>query len=320
MEKISIIVPVYNVEKYLRNCLDSIINQTYTNLEIILVDDGSPDGSGKICDEYALKDGRIKIFHNKNMGLSGARNFGIDNATGEYITFVDSDDEINLYYIEKLFKILKENNADLSICGFKYIQENKKTRKQENKKIRKAELYNAEEAISQMYSYIGFGIKCTSFITSWGNLIPREYYKDIKFPLGKINEDEFTTYKLYLKADKIAYIKEPLYYYYKRSGSIMNSGFNLKRLEVLDAFEERIKILKEKNYDISLTVIRYYLRLCWIKNNILKNKIDYDISIIDKKMNELNNMKLNKGNFKYILNSFIEKYVIKLLLLLYRYK
>jgi glycosyltransferase involved in cell wall biosynthesis len=119
MHKISVIIPIYNVEKYLSVCLESVINQTYQNLEIILVDDGSTDACPKICDDYATKDNRIKLIHKKNGGLSDARNIGVKHATGDLISFVDSDDVLSLYFYEKLINILEENDADIVECGFR---------------------------------------------------------------------------------------------------------------------------------------------------------------------------------------------------------
>lgn len=152
-EKISIIIPIYNVEKYLKKCLDSVISQTYKNLEIILVDDGSPDKCGKICDEYQEIDNRIIVLHNKNIGLSGARNSGLKIATGKYVTFIDSDsdDYIADDYIEVLYKILKEKNADISICNYKSFKND--LNKITNKRIYLKEL-NSQQAIDRSHKII----------------------------------------------------------------------------------------------------------------------------------------------------------------------
>ena len=239
-ELISIVVPIYNVEKYLRNCIDSIIKQTYTNLEIILVDDGSLDNCGKICDEYKEKDNRIKVIHKQNGGLSDARNAGIDIATGKYIAFIDSDDYIAPNFIEKLYNLCIKNNAELSECDFQKVTEEcndiiENTNQEEEKVL------DGKKFIERLD-----GKSAVRTVVVWNKLYRREIFNNLRFPKGKLNEDEFTTYKIFYDVKKIAITTEQLYFYRYSPDSIMNKKFNKKRLDILEALEVRLDFFKEK--------------------------------------------------------------------------
>ncbi len=228
---ISVIVPIYNVEKYLNRCIDSIINQTYKNLEIILVDDGSPDNCPKICDEYAKKDDRIKVIHKENGGLSDARNKGIKIASGEYIGFVDSDDYIDEKMYEYLLKLIKDNNAEISVCGYKkvyseeieYISYGKDTVLDTTEGL-KTLLYN-----NDVGNYV------------WNKLFLTSSFKEnnIEFPKGKIMEDILTTYKLYEKANRIAIGTDEFYNYVQRENSIVGSKSSKSQIAFVDNILER---------------------------------------------------------------------------------
>ncbi len=255
-ELISIVVPVYNVEKYLNKCIESIINQSYSNLEIILVDDGSKDSSGIMCDSYILKDKRIKVIHKENGGLSDARNVGIDKAKGEYIVFIDSDDWIDEKMIEILYNIIKKNNSDISICDyFLAYNEEIQTQKEDIEIINLSNI----EALKKIYDK-DLGV---CMIVAWNKLYKRNLFKDdIRYPYGKIHEDEFTTYKLLYKAEKISYTKQKMYYYRQRENSI-TSSFNKKRLDCLEAFDERVKYMKYivKNESLYKKTLKEYYEL-----------------------------------------------------------
>lgn len=238
-EKISVIVPVYQVEKYVVNCIESICNQTYTNLEIILVDDGSKDKSGQICDSYSKKDSRIQVIHKINGGLSDARNYGIDRATGEYICFIDSDDMIAQNYIEKLFNLLKKENADIAICDYQEVYS--KDEIKVGKEAKKICNFSSYEAIKELYN----DNDNVKMVVTWNKLYKTALFSQIRFPVGKLHEDEFTTYKLFYNAKKIVVTNEKLYYYVKRDGSIMRQKYYLKRLDILNAYEERMNFFKE---------------------------------------------------------------------------
>lgn len=244
---ISIIVPIYNVEKYLKTCLNSIVNQTYRNLEIILVDDGSPDQCGEICDEYAEKDDRIKVIHKENGGLSDARNAGINIASGKYIAFIDSDDYIADNFIQYLYDLCEGKNADMAEC--QYI-EFKEESKNENDLTKKEDyIVDVEQILEMLYSEED--VERISTTVVWNKLYKRELFDTIRFPKGKIHEDEFITYKLYWKMNsKIAITNQKLYYYRNRVDSITGNEFNKKRLDYIEALQERLEFFKEKDKKI----------------------------------------------------------------------
>lgn len=215
---ISIIVPIYNMEKYLDKCINSIINQTYKNIEIILVDDGSTDKSSKIINKYKKLDKRIKAYYKKNGGLSDARNYGIDKATGEYIGFIDSDDYIEKNMYETLYNNIIKYNADISVVGFNVVYESSDINRVKYQEVTdKLEIYNRKEAFDLLFDANKFG----NF--AWNKLYKKELFKNIKYPLGKKMEDLGTTYKLVEISNKIVYEPLKLYNYFQRSGSIMNN-------------------------------------------------------------------------------------------------
>ena len=269
---ISVVIPIYNVEKYLKKCIESVINQTYKNLEIILVNDGSTDNSKNIIDEYSLIDNRIKVINKKNGGLSDARNVGIEIAKGDYIAFLDSDDWIELNMYEKLYSYIKQENADIVQCSYQEVyneEVNNQKIKEEIKLISgKDSLYNLS------------GENHGKTVVVWNKIYKRELFNDIRFPKGKYHEDEFTTYKLLYKANKIVDLNLPLVYYRQRDGSIMNSKFNIKRLDALEAFNERLAFYKEKNLNelqqITIAQILHFTNLFYIKikDSDIKNKYE----------------------------------------------
>ena len=289
---ISIIVPIYNVEKYLRRCIDSIINQTYKNLEVILIDDGSPDNCGKICDEYAQSDPRIKVIHKANGGLSDARNTGIDAACGQYIFFLDSDDWIDCKCIEKLNNLIKTRDADIAMCDFLPVFSEKIEQINTDYDIYE---YTNLEALSE---YIGKNY--VQMVISWGKLFNKNLFADVRFPKGKYHEDEFTTHQLIYKSKKIVFTTEKLYFYLKRSDSITGSGYNLKKeLDFLEAYEKRAKFFRLIGlHDISAQtykrLFRYYISNV---NRAAKN----EKKVFIRKCRMLNkDLKRIKFNFKFI--------------------
>ena len=216
MDLISIIVPVYNVSKYLRQCVDSIINQTYQNLEIILVDDGSPDDSGMICDEYAEKDCRIKVIHKKNGGLSDARNAGIKVANGMYICFIDSDDYVSEIFIEHLYTNAKKYDVNVSCCGFCRFFDSGKMQHILFENVQRE--YYGEE-IQKYLNIDGY-----FNVAVWNKMYKKELFNSICFPVGKNSEDAFVMYRILEKADSLYYDSTELYYYRQRYGSITKSS------------------------------------------------------------------------------------------------
>ena len=227
---ITIIIPVYNAKKYLRDCIESVFSQTYHNLEIILVDDGSTDGSEKLVDDYAKTDKRIKAIHQKNMGLSGARNTGLKHATGKYVTFVDSDDRIDINMIEGLYNALTDSDANIAVCSFKEIYPNGKT-KYFNKNYPK-QVFTAKSALSNMLQENGFMVSTTM------KLFPTNYFKDIVFPMNKLHEDVGTTYKLIMKATRIVFIPEEYYIYVHHNDSIINQTFDERRFDLIELTDQ----------------------------------------------------------------------------------
>lgn len=237
MAKVSIVVPVYNVEKYIRKCVDSMLNQTMKEIEIILVDDGTKDSSGMICDDYAKRDSRIRVIHKENGGISDARNVGMQVASSKYILFIDSDDYISENMVEKLYTMAELHNADVAACG----------------------VYNvyASGAIPQCAEKMEF---CCDNITAFshilvGKIIPgticnklikREIAKQILFPVGKIYEDAFYTTQLIQIIKKVYVTTEPMYYYFHRQGSTTTTPFREKDMDVIKAFREALRVVSEK--------------------------------------------------------------------------
>nr|WP_308668296.1 glycosyltransferase family 2 protein [uncultured Agathobacter sp.] len=227
MEKvlISVVLPIYNVEKYLRRCIESVINQTYTNLEIILVDDGSTDNSGKICDEYKKKDTRIKVVHKSNGGLSDARNTGTMMSLGRYISYIDSDDYVDDDYIEYLYSLISRYKTKVALCTHNVVFQNGKTVTYGNGK---SEILDAHSCIEKM---LYNDVIDTS---AWAKLYDIELAKSILYPQNKLFEDIATTYKFFLKSGKIACGYESKYYYIIRNNSIVGCSFNNKKLDLLE--------------------------------------------------------------------------------------
>lgn len=223
---VSIIIPVYNVEQYLPRCLKSVSAQTYSNLEIILVDDGSTDLSGKICEEFAKADSRVVVVHKENGGLSSARNTGIEISHGEYVTFLDSDDYLAVDFVEKTVRLCKYNNAQIAIMDMKYIREDDNDELKDSKASKIIRL-NSEKAIEASLYQAAFSC-CVP-----AKLYKRKIVKDIRFPVGRLSEDLATCHLFLDKANKIIFVKKTGYYYRQRNSSIMHT-FTPKRLDALE--------------------------------------------------------------------------------------
>ncbi|MGN0322790.1 MAG: glycosyltransferase family 2 protein [Oliverpabstia sp.] len=231
---ISVIVPVYKVEKFLPRCIESILNQTFSDYELILVDDASPDDCPQICDRYAELDKRIKVIHKTNGGLSDARNAGLEIAKGEMIAFVDSDDVIDSRYLEFLYRAIMENNCDMAVCGFEKFQEIVPL---SCERYCEGRICSGYEMLWRIYSN-----DHTEYIestVSWNKLYRRKLFENIRFPKGKIHEDEATAYKLYYRAKKVITIPCRLYFYYQNPAGIMKRKFNISRLDYLEALYDR---------------------------------------------------------------------------------
>ncbi len=292
---ISIIIPVYNVEKYLCDCLDSVVNQTYKNIEIVLVDDGSTDNSGTICDEYAKKDKRVKVFHIENKGVSDARNFGVIKSLGKYITFIDSDDIVSKRYTELLYSILKSNNADISQCLFKRFSHTKNI--VENIKCSHVEVYNSLYALQNLYNkknrYFNSTYVC-------GKLIKRKLVEDFKFPTGKMFEDSFVVYKYFFNSHFIACINQELYYYRISENSRTEKEYTLRFLDGIEVLEEIMLFFKKQQIVNRYLILNY---LSQIRSNyfyILENNIDYNLTILHIKYDEYKNSDSLKNRLAFL--------------------
>ena len=240
---ISVIVPIYNVEKYLARCVDSIVNQTYKNLEIILVDDGSPDRCPQMCDDYAKKDSRIKVVHKKNGGLSDARNAGMAVATGEYISFIDSDDYVSDDFFECLLDIMNKENSDIAECSVvKFYEDNRFDEFSDDLSVK---TYDTQDAMSALIAENQFHQHV------WNKLYKTELVKDIPYAVGKLNEDEFWTYQVFGRANKVSKLNKTMYYYFQRNSSIMGVGYNIRRLDALEGKANRQKYIENNFPDLS---------------------------------------------------------------------
>lgn len=238
-ERISVIIPVYNVEKYLPDCVESVLKQTYTDLEIILVDDGSQDTSGRICDEYVKQDSRVQVIHKKNGGLSSARNAGINHATGQYFFFLDSDDWIAENALELLYKEIKRTESDLALCNMQYVDDNGRNLSNQNayrEYCMNGELWTQED-FWKHYKGVGH-IVC---VVACNKLYKQELFNDKRYAEGKIREDEFMIHHIVAECKKMVCVEPKLYFYRQRDGSIMNSAYDIKQLNAAGAYIDRAK-------------------------------------------------------------------------------
>lgn len=242
MPKLSIIVPVYKVEQYIHKCVDSILNQTFTDFELILVDDGSPDNCGSICDEYAQKDKRIRVIHKDNGGVSEARNLGIDESKGEYISFVDSDDFIDANMYREMLAFLEANNLDI-VCTDTYIVHG--DRKKFKPRYLKDMIFENGTAITE-------NLNGNLDNAVWNKVYKKEVIADIRFPLNRRYEDVATVYKWIFNARKVGYLSKPHYYYIKLDSSFIGTSFNCKsRYEHFLAYLERFEFAKKYDFKVA---------------------------------------------------------------------
>lgn len=246
MNFVSLILPVYNVEKYLERCLNSILSQTYSNFELIIIDDGSTDNCHNIINKYKKIDSRIKAFRQENKGLSAARNEGLKKANGEYIGFIDSDDYISKYYIEYLLNALLSNNASISCCTHTEGEESNYFHNEKKEDYKKCiEIYNNRSAGLNMMH--GHGI----FVTVWGKLYKKEVLQICNFPEGRFGEDNYTSCQYLWNTknytDKVILIKKNLYYYFSNPTSIVNTPDKKKIEDDLWAKQQRIIFYTNKN-------------------------------------------------------------------------
>ena len=270
---ISIIVPVYNVEPYLERCVKSILAQSYTQWELILVDDGSPDRCPEICDTYAAKDKRIKVVHKTNGGLSDARNHGLDVATGDYVLFVDSDDYIHPKMLQVMTLLVIEEDADIVQCSYiRGTSESFPT-------IKECIKHDSFDNRSIFASTKQQTILCAK-------LYRRSLWEGLRMPVGKIHEDDFTTWKLYYRSRKIVIVDTPYYYYYKNPRGIMaNEGHRFNPI-LVEAYEERIAYFEEKHEETLSLLSRWRfampLMYTYLRGSITREEGQYILDLLNK--------------------------------------
>lgn len=246
-KKITVVIPVYNVEDYVERCLKSVINQSYENIEVIIVNDGSTDLSEKVILDTIDGDDRFKYFFKENGGLSSARNFGIEKATGDYISFIDSDDWIHEDFLRLMIESIQSSDSDIAVCNMSYIFSN-------NSEKKRTPLLIGNETVSNITGLRDlFNGKKFKFHAQ-NKIYKINLFKNnlIFYPNGKIYEDVFTTYKLFWNAKKISYVPKKLYFYQQnRPGSILATNFNSKRFDILDALDDIKKLLEENKLNLS---------------------------------------------------------------------
>ena len=259
-ELISIVVPIYNVENYLRMCLDSIQNQTYQNFECLLINDGSPDNSADICREYLAKDARFRYFEKENGGSSSARNFGIERSEGEYVTFVDSDDWLEHDALQLLYDALKKENADISIGRYNCYDESRcqylfyDSNPDDSLEVIEGKEIIDREGVEEM--------KTGNWTVAYLKLIKRELLQDLPFPIGKMAEDTYWTWKVLLKASKVVYLNRCIYWYrVGLTGTLSNTWSEKRMYDEIEAREEKISILASLDYDLTNHILVYKNRL-----------------------------------------------------------
>lgn len=267
MPIISVIVPLYRVEQYLHRCIDSILSQTFADFELILVDDGSPDNCGAICDSYAARDSRIHVIHQENGGLSAARNAGIDwvfsNSESQWLTFVDSDDWVHPQMLEILLNMVRDDGIKVGVCGY----------------LETAEMTNSGEVskpVPILWTPEDFFVECnTNAVIACGKIYHRSCFAQVRYPVGKIHEDEFTTYRILFEQPQVAVTDVPLYYYFQNNASITKSQWSPKRMDVLEAQRQQMDYFWEKGYARAYdsVAVWYAGKLCQQRKSIVSSSL-----------------------------------------------
>ena len=271
MKLISIIIPVYKVEKYLNKCVESVVNQTHKNLEIILVDDGSPDNCPAMCNEWAKKDDRIKVIHKKNGGLSDARNAGLEIMTGNYVMFVDSDDFLDASICEKLLNIIEKYDVGFAMCGTNIVDENGNI-KAVPKSDENVCVFTDFDALRQLLNP-----KLPYIMTAWAKLYKSSVFKNIKYPVGKLHEDEFVIANIIEESKSFAYSNEKMYNYLRRSQSIMGQKTDKNVEHSLEAFKQRFAFLSKVHPNNQEIISSHLDQLRWLYFDTKNKKIKQDI-------------------------------------------
>lgn len=291
MDLISIIIPVYNVEKYIEECLDSVTAQTYTNIEVLLINDGSTDRSGQLCDRYAARDPRIKVFHQKNQGVASARNVGLQHVSKQsrYIGFVDSDDIISTSYYSDLYQAVSANNADLGITDFVRINANHDIIEKLCSDIIDFGVYSSQDIIKHSVAKEGW---CYRML--WNKLYRRELFDGIQFPEHKLHEDENVAYLIFLKCKKIVGIKTEGYYYrVGNSESIMSNRMKKRTSDLLEAYIHNTKLLLDNDY--TQAAQKMSLRAALEYRSLLKDEYEHSHELTSSYSSMLKSLKNKKA-------------------------
>ncbi len=275
-DKVSIIIPVYNVEKYIATCVKSLLNQTHNNIEIILVDDGTPDSSGKICDELKESDNRIVVIHKENGGVSSARNVGIEYATGNYLCYADGDDYVSVSYIKDMLDVAVATNADIITSNAYKIWDNGE----------KIELFAGNTAIgeyvlktgSESLSDMLYGKTCSA--SCWGKLFKRDIFESIRFPHISLGEDSYTMYHCFLKANKIAHLHKPNYYYLQHTASALHTNNYDKFYDYIELSDNFMDIINNVYPELFLPAVnRLIENNFWVYMKMCKNPDRYEAQL-----------------------------------------
>ena len=297
MELVSIIVPIYNVQVFLLECLNSIANQSYKNIEILLIDDGSTDDSSSIASSYVKKDARFKYFRKENGGLSSARNYGIERATGSWLMFIDSDDIVSPLFVEHMLNLVLKTKTSLGICLYKRFKA--------SGEIDESDIYNSCEYKVADYMKLYELIDTPVMMLAWNKIYKSNLFIDVRYPEGKIHEDLGTTYKIFDKLDKYSFFDEKLYFYRINKDSISLSKISIRKLDVIDFYLDQLLFYKCK-YETSKEYYLFYkfasLRFFKIFGTLLSyKKIRYENYNSFKRSVNLS----FKKNYKIILQSKI---------------
>lgn len=288
MPKLSIIVPIYNVEKYLPRCIESILNQTFREFELILINDGSTDNCKEICEKYKRMDSRIIVANKKNGGLSSARNLGIDISKGDYIGFVDSDDFIDVHMYEILLNTINAYDSDIVICDYYKVNEydiKKYEKMKSNNKDIKVENINNIDAIERIIT------RDIKIVVAWNKIYKRRLFENLRYNEGMIYEDEFLAHRILYRCNKVSIINSSLYYYVQRKGSIVNSTFSSKKFDKVYAIKDRVDFLKDKGIvnlidKAEKSFIDYFVWNYFVGYQRLEN-IEYELKRLKKEFNSV---------------------------------
>ncbi|NQN49058.1 glycosyltransferase [Streptococcus suis] len=266
---VSVIVPIYNVEKFLSRCIESICNQSYENIEILLINDGSTDSSGQICQKFIDRDPRIKYFEKENGGLSDARNYGIDRAHGKYISFIDSDDFVEPEFIQSLYHVLVQQDASIAITGFDKVDENGNIIPNDFPEIKDFVL-SGREVCKRLHSEMG-----QYFVVAWNKLYKKELFSTVRYAKGKIHEDEYIAYQLFYDLERIAIVNDSLYNYVERQESITRTQMSDLRFDCLIEYQLlRMDYFKKKN-DNELLILNQQAFLLFVIKFLEQNRLGF---------------------------------------------